>query len=189
VLEFVGGRYTAASAGTLHKYMHDGTAELYVVAAVKFGITSNPATFYGLYGNDGTSSSNHGVSAYYEDGGAVNDRFTADIAAGVGGNYRRLSTTNNVLTANVWHVVRVGLSPGEAIANNRLGTHVDGVNVTSGSGTASLSTSNPTYAFQIGATGNSVGPLTGSIAEIFCYDDATADEAVAEAYLTDKYGI
>lgn len=187
VLQFVGGRYTAATAADW-KYLHDGTANVWIMAVAKFGTSSNPGATYGLFGSDGGSTANIGVAFYYDDSGA-SDSVIVEISRGQSGAARAIMNEAGDLTPNTWHSLQLNLDANNGSANSRIGLQIDGVSPGGATGIGAVSTSNPTYTFQLGAVGNSVVPLTGAIAEIFAYDNGSVDEATAIGYLETKYGL
>ena len=58
-------------------------AALCIVAVAKFGTSSNPGSAYGLFGNDGGSTTNIGVAFYYDDTGA-SDSVIVEISTPTG---------------------------------------------------------------------------------------------------------
>lgn len=186
VLQFVGGRYTSDGAASVWKYLHDGTANIIFFAVAKFGTVSSPEATYGLLGTDGGSSANIGVSMYYDDAGAQEDAFQIENARGTGGNFRTLLVVANKITANTWHLIGGRWDSNADVVTGE----VDGVDIGgTPTGTGALTTSNPTNTLQLGAVGNSVVPLTGSVAEIFAFDSGSVGLSTARGYLQNKYAI
>jgi hypothetical protein len=175
------------------KFLHDGT-KYFMTAVVKFGVTSNPDAFYGLIGTNRASSANVGATFFYDDraGDSESDTWRFFIARGVSGSNVANIGQDDFYTANNFLISSALVSPAESTAADRIDYFV---NDTQGSVTNAAnntpSTANPSYIMQVGSTGDSVGALVGSLAELILVSGTDATEenrALTVEYLNAKWG-
>jgi hypothetical protein len=191
VVEFAGDYLTSSSAASTWAFLHNSFRSS-VTAVVKFGTGSNPATFYGLVGTSATSSSAVGTSIYYSDESGNNDAMVDNVSRGVGGAFAVTATNGNSLTPNTALLVTVENDPVIETAASRARLTVNGTAQTQTNAvTNGASSANPTYALQVGATGNNVGPLTGYIAELVITSGSISPENKQrlEGYLAHKWAL
>lgn len=177
------------------KFLHDGTNYL-ICWVAKFGTTTNPATQYPIIGNNGGSSSSHGLCIYYEDASPNNDAlgFFLTNASGNAATAPVRVTDSDELTPNTFQVFSSFCDADNSTASNRLEFYINGgskKNPNIGAGVPS--SSDPTYTLQIGTFGNdSAERMVGSIAEIVIVSGDNATEANRIAirdYLNQKWRI
>lgn len=188
-LQHAGGYYSGATAADW-KFLHYNAVTT-ILAVVKFGNSSNPGTFYGLLGSNGTSSGNVGVSVYYDDD-AANDRLSIQITRGSIGLPVRSVLRNDAVTPNGWHLLLFTFDPATSTYAARIRNVQidDDTPAMTESGTATESSSNPSTAMALGATNAAgVGALTGGIAEIVGVVGVGDDVIATFNYLNTKYGL
>jgi hypothetical protein len=190
VAVFASDTLNDAADSTYWRFMHDGTEHL-VVAVVKFGTGSNPATGYALIGDNNTSSSFAGMALYYEDtGGVANNGIRHHVTRGVSGSHVvRNFSADGAVTPNQWALVTLEGDPNLGTASARSTVYIDGGSgIALNADTNAVATGDAGFQMKVGDAGNGVYPLTGSIAEIVITDD-WSNRADLEAYLTDKWGL
>jgi hypothetical protein len=184
VIDFAGDLLTSADAASVYKFMHDGTNFLLCMVARHNGADRL------YFGNNRTTNTQRGV-AYYS--GAANTTIFAQVTNGSGGPASVAATVTSAVTNNTFTIHTGLFDPDNATAANRAEMFFNGgsANKTNTS-TASVSSSDPTDAFQIGAAGNNTFPLTGSIAELVIVSGADATESNRvriRDYLNAKWGV
>lgn len=131
-----------------------------VHVCVKFGTGSNPNAAYGLFGNNGASGANVGMSIFYDDRVSVprNNNIVLQITRG-GGTFIINFANDDIITPNIFIIITIECDLSEATTNNKVRVYINGAlqstTVTTFNTTV---TTPPTYGAQIGATGNSVLP-------------------------------
>jgi hypothetical protein len=191
VMDFAADYLTAANTNEW-KFLHDGTK--YVIAvAWRAGTNADPNALYGLLGSGSTSNIFSGVDIFYD------DRASASRNDMIAHNVRNGSTTtvdnrsNNIFAANTFAVTTIVGDPGNGTAANRSEIYRNtGTALKENTSSASPSTSNPSFALQIGATGGNNFPLTGSVGEIVIVSGANATETnrvLLRDYLTSKWAV
>lgn len=165
----IAGSSSAAWCKALHST--GGT----VVTLNRYGVTSNPGAAYCLFGTAAASGTNVGVSVYYEDRAvAANSNDAQSFLIGNGSIYQNAAyfinpnkapNFDNIVPANVDHILAMTFRPQFSPATQRFLLSVDGGAEITGnlSNSASRSTANARYDFDIGAGGNGVIKLVGSI--------------------------
>jgi hypothetical protein len=195
-------RLTVPSSTVAFNYLHNGT-ESYVVAVSVYGTVANPLAVYGLFGNDASSSATPGVFVLYQDtgGGSPNDALRIDITAGSGvvpanslnaANNAVLSNNFNLAPATTVVVQEYTLDADNATASQRTRIRANGgTEVASNNKTATPSTGNAGFDFQLGATGNNVLPLQGDICELMFFSQlpTTTARDLIRRYLGSKWGV
>lgn len=190
VLDFTADYLTAASAADW-TFLHNGTAYL-LSAVVKFGTGSNPNAAYSMYGTNGAASATRGTSVYFDDRASVprNETIVHQVTFGTSTQFNVNHVLANLTcTPNVWQIITIRCDPdnGTAAERSLMNLHRSRTYRTN-TDSNSVSTSSPTYAFQIGAAGNGVLPITGSIAEMVITSDYD-DKANIENYFSSKYDL
>jgi hypothetical protein len=174
--------------------LHDATGSS-VFAVATFGTTADPNTAYGLYGNNGGStSSNIGASVFYDDRASVsrNNALAHLIGRGLGSNPVSIQSFQDSTTANAANVLVILGDPSNAtLADRSLIAINGGAGQKANTSSETLSTSNPTFIFQVGALGNNVGPLAGSLAEFVIVSGVVSPTTRQriEGYLAHKWGL
>jgi len=173
------------------KFLHDGTTHFVAIVA-KFGNSNDPGVQYLVYGTGGNSSNNIGNNLKFDDRSPDNNLFLYFLANGSGERSVSLEE-NNFFSANTFLVNSILLDPDNPTAASR-GTYflnnTQGVDVNTE--TTSVSSSDPTFSFQLGSSGDGINNLTGSIGEIIIVSGADATEENRQAvvdYLNDKWSI
>lgn len=193
VLDFAGDYLTATNQNEW-KFLSDGTDHIIGLVA-KFGTTANPDTVYLFLGNSQTDSPAVGSAFLWDDRSSIsrNNALSVFYSAGVSGSPSIESFNNDTVTANTFTVVSALLDPDNGTAANRLALHINGGSaISNNTKTQAVSASNPTYALQVGAAGNNLLPMTGSIAELVIASGANATEtnrAKLRDYLNTKWGV
>ena len=195
-------RLTVPSSTAAFNYLHNGT-ESYVVAVSVYGTVANPLANYGLLGNNAGSGSSVGMFVFYQDtgGGSPNDALRIDITAGsfvVPAN--SLNAANNAVQSDNFNlapattvvVQEYTLDADNATASQRTRIRANGgTEVASNNKTATPSTGNAGFDFQLGATGNNVLPLQGDICELMFFNQLPTSQArdLIRRYLGSKWGV
>lgn len=187
-LEFDGiNDYMTVSASTaLYKFMHNDTGG-YVMAAVRFGTTSNPDAAYVLLSNNGSSTAQTGFCIVYDDRSSVprNDNFRALVTKSSSGNPVYDDGTNDAITANTAHVIEYG------VGSSASTQEVDGANVDTGTKINTETTANATNSLHLGAhpggTSYAVMRLYGVI--LFDATPSAGDILTARKYLAQRCGV
>lgn len=193
VLDFAGDYLTATDTNEW-KFLSDGTDHLFGIVA-KFGTTANPNTVYLFFGNSQTDTPAVGSAFFWDDRSSIsrNNALNVFYSAGVSGSPSIESINNDTVTANTFTIVSAVLDPDNGTAANRVALYINaGSAISNNTKTQTVSTANPTYALQVGAAGNNLLPMTGSIAEIVVASGANATEtnrAKLRDYLNTKWGV
>jgi hypothetical protein len=165
---FNGGYLTIAASQAAFKALHSTFGSLAVV--VQPGITTDPNAAYGIFGNNGASSSNIGFNLHFDDrvATASNNGIAGQTTSGGGTTVGRAGQSD-VITPNKFSVITASTKVADATLTERFRIWVNKgavIPATVTTGTNGVSTANATYDAQIGATGNNVIPITGYIAEL-----------------------
>lgn len=195
VVSFDEAYLTSADTASAYKFLHDGTKYI-VAAAWKPGNTANPQGIYPLAGNNSSSSGQVGFSLNYDDNpvSSRNNVLQHGVFFGSSGNFNVLNNSaNNSIAANTFSVTTLLADPDNATAANRSEMFVNtGSAVKNNSATNSVSSSDPSFALDIGASGDGDFRLEGAIAEIVIVSGANATEENRIAlrdYLNDKWAV
>jgi hypothetical protein len=194
ILSFSADYFTSSSSAATWKFLHDETGSS-IFAVATFGTTANPNAAYGLFGNNGTSpSSNIGTCGFYDDRFIVprNDTFSHQIGRGLSSSPVALQVLQDSVTPNATNIFAILGDPANATLANRSIIAINGGSEQkTNTDSAAHSTSNPTFNFQIGATGNNLFPLTGSLAEFIIVSGvaSSTDRQRVEGYLAHKWGL
>jgi hypothetical protein len=194
VLDFT-AHYLTTGNTNQWKFLHDGT-KWFSVAVWKAGTTANPNVSYALFGSNAQAFLQVGTSVWFDDRASVSRSENAVIFISRG--VANQSTATNIC-GNAFHppnqfvTFSVLADPANATAADRIAARVNnGTTASTNTSTNAASTANPSYAMQIGAAGNNVIPLTGSIAEIVIVSGANAtagNRDLIETYLNSKWGL
>jgi hypothetical protein len=194
VIDFAADRMNSADTAATYKFLHDGTD--YIVASVlKAGVVANPNTVYLLFGTNGGTGGTIGVQAFYDDRSSIsrNDRFYHSVQGASGTLVINNASSDGFLPANIFNVITIFSDPNNGTAANRSAMYKDaGSAVKNNTSTGSVSSSDPSYVLQLGDSGLSNAPWTGSIAELIIVSGADATEANREIirdYLNLKWAV
>ena len=167
------------------KFLHNSPSTLFF-AVNKTGTQQSSSI---IYNNDGSSSNiGYGVQLRY---GAENNIFHW-ITNGSSGNYTVFQNTAAVYTTNTFFYGSVTSDPTNGTAANRSEIRFKaGAAVKNNAGTTAASSSNPSFALQVGADGDNGQFMQGNIGEIIVYDTAlnATDRGKIETYLATKWGV
>lgn len=197
VFTLEGSQYlTSASSAATWNFMHNTNGCTFWIVG-KAGNVSNPQAEYAYLGNNAGTSSNTGSLFSYGDvdfgGGKNNDLAVDFITRGFIGQPTAANvSTNNAFTPNAAFFVAVTRDPGNATASARSSIRMNGgAAITQNVSPNAASSSNATYALQIGAGGNNTSPVTGYISEVIITNTiASADtRQQVEGYLAHKWGL
>lgn len=195
-------RLTVASSTASYNFLHNGTAS-YIAAASVYGTVANPLAVYSLLGNDASASATAGIFILYQDtgGGSPNDALRIDITAGSGvvpanslnaANNAVQSDNFNLAPATTVVVQEYTLDADNATASQRTTIRTNGgAVIASNNKTATPTTANAGFDFQIGTCGNNVLPLQGDICEILIFSQipTAAARDLIRRYLGAKWGV
>lgn len=186
VLDFDGADWLTVPTPADFAFLHNGQIyTIYVVA--KIGTVSSPARDDGLVGTNAGASANIGASLYGNGNGAPNNRLIHLTTRGVGGSF----VTNNVTAdgaypGNTWALYKVVGDPANATAANRSKIYVaNGAAIQNNASSAADTNSDPSFSFQIGAVGNNILALFGSIAHVLIYTEEVtgANDTAVRGYI------
>lgn len=173
------GRLRHTGASSVFNFMSYNSAyalikhTTYIVC--KLGNVIKPASAnYGLWGNNGGSSVNKGVSASYANTTTNEDTITSIVTKGVSADFLGRILCPGVCPSNQWIVIGIQFD-GNASAVLRMRLFVNDqavINIPMLDDDINPVTT-PTYAFEIGGVGNSVAPLVGGIKEMVIAEEAT----------------
>ena len=183
-------RLSIPSSTATFKFLHSDVSTVFIVA--KAGIVADPNNRYGILGTNANSTLQHGLMIVYDDRSA--NSFNNAINSGItnGGGWRSLNLENNYFAANTFQILTVRSDPANSIVSDRSIYNLNGgVDEKNNTQNGNLSTSDASYNFEIGSTGNFTLPFLGDIAEIIVYNRAlnTSELAQVHRYLARKWGI
>ena len=183
--------YLTAAAAADWAFLHDGTEHLITMVA-KIGGVANPNAFYGLWGTNGTASSNRGAACYFDDRASVprDEVLIHQVTFGTSSQFNaNNSTSDGECPPNSWQIISILSDPDNATAADRSTVALNrGRPIKNNSDTSAISAGTPAFPFQLGAAGNNVAGLVGSIAEVVISSSGD-DRSDIEAYLATKYGL
>jgi len=194
VVEFNGTRRIKASTAADWGFLHGKASgdKATIVAVWKAGTSSNPSANYALVGTGTVASYDTGFSIRYQDTDGWNDKLLVITTRGVAGTFAILSpVTTTTLAPNAYKIVSVWMDATNGTAASRFGSGVNGGSMTSDNPeTASASTSDPSYALELGSSGGILN-LNGAIAEVCIFNSklSDADREMTEGYLAHKWGL
>jgi len=188
VLDFAADILTTTAAKSNFKFMHDG-AEYWVSMVASIGAVADPDNNYGIYGTNGASSNETGTAFFWEDRVAQgNEGFRNLTTRGVNASFCIQTADYDIAPPQTWMTVSTRDDPDNGTAADRFSLWIDsGSEIATNTVSNAVNNVDPTYDFQIGATGNNANSLTGSIAEILCY--TTDSRADVETYLGTKWSV
>jgi hypothetical protein len=194
ILSFSADYLSSSSSEATWKFLHDATGSS-VFAVATFGTTADPNVFYGLYGNNGGStSSNIGANVFYDDRASIsrNNALAHLIGRGLGSFPVASQTLLDSVAPNAANIFAVLGDPANATLANRSIIAINGGSEQkTNTSSETFSTSNPTFILQVGAAGNNVAPLTGSLAEFVIVSGVVSSitRQKLEGYLAHKWGL
>lgn len=136
---------------------------------VKPGVGANPNAAYGFFGNNAASSAAIGCTFFYDDRSGLSHNNAARLLISKGTVGFIIEFVNqNMITPDVYSVICVEVDLSQAVQNDKVKLYVNNVlqSTTVTAFNTSLSSSDPTYNMQIGATGNSSLPFVGGIKDV-----------------------
>jgi len=183
-------RLTVASSAAAFNFLHNGTLS-YVCAVFSTGTTADPDGFFSIIGNNSGTGANIGVDV------SIDDRtpfFNMNLRARVfsGGASVASADKDNSLVAQQVHVVELSIDATNATAAQRVLGTVDGAALGMNStATGTVSASNATNNFQLGACGANTNPHTGDICEIliFSQQPTLSKRLALRKHLARKWGV
>lgn len=158
-----------------------------LAALVRFGNVADPNAIYGLLGNTGGSSSNIGISLFWDDraSSSRNENGLFRISNGSGTYLYENIPGNGTIPANSdvnlgWNIPSGGTSD----------IYVENSLISTDAKTGSASSSNATFSLDIGALGNATGSsaLVGRIYQIIIRDEpfSSIERSALETYFASK---
>ena len=195
VMEFSGAQWLTSGATSDWKFLHTSTGGT-VIAVWKAGTVADPNTLYGLYGTNRGTVSVPGAYYIFDDRASVSREETSVIGGRLdlgpsGTNTLVSASPTDSFPANQYNVSSSVHDFGNATAANKALIGINGGSL-SGNNTNGNSplTSDPTHPLQLGAVGNNVFPLTGSIGEVCFFNSvlSTTNRQLVEGYLAWKWG-
>lgn len=196
VIAFDGGDRLAAATAADWKFLHDGTNCL-VGIVVKWASSSDTnQAFTALATNslDDTTFTGAGFGMDDRNAASLNNALRTTITKGIGGQYVALSDSNNAITSDIAQVLTYLTDADNGTAADRIAAYVGtGSALKNNSASNAVSTSNPSYALNIGWNQNeSYSGITGFIAEVVIASGADAVDAnrvLLRDYLSTKWGV
>jgi hypothetical protein len=197
VVEFGGSNFIDASAASDWVFLHHGSAGNHVVAVWQAGTSSNPgggaATQYGLLSTQSSlAGTNRGFSITYRNNQSSGVTDSVLHAMNNGANWVAINISGSSAHAGGAATILGALGdPENGTAADRSIMRVNGgAEIKDNTANASSSSSNPTAALRLGATG-STAPLTGYIAEVVICNAklSDSDRQRVEGYLAWKWGL
>jgi hypothetical protein len=195
VLDFASDYLTSADTAATYKFLHDGTDHI-IAAVLKPGIVANPDSFYSFFGNNAASASFDGFAWAWDDraSASANELWSHFVSKGDGTLNPVLNRTGNAFAAaNTFGIVTTLADPNNGTAADRSAHFYNsGSAVKNNTATGAPSGSDPDYVVQIGAGGNNIFTLTGSIAELIVVSGDLATETnrvVIRDYLNAKWTV
>jgi PKD repeat protein len=177
----MGNEYlTVPSSQATFNFLHNGTNSS-AFSVNKFGTSSNPNAFYGLFGNASAASANIGVSFAYDDRSSVprNNSLYQDIVRGMPGQQCAIQTVDNTITPNQQNIISQFFDADNATAANRAIAWINaGGAIANNTLTNAPTLSNATFNFQIMATGNNFAPMDGTCQELIIYPSQPSQTGV-----------
>lgn len=186
---------TATSAASYFNFLHNGTnSTVWIVA--KSGTVANPDTAYTVFGNGGASTTTRGATAFYDDRSSStrNNQLRVNATKGTVGQSVISAGSDDSLTPNAFHFLRVELDCDDGTPANRCLRVIDGTAETRVNAEANgASASDASYVMNYGRTPVSGGLfyLDGDIAEIIILNRfATAGEITRiQTYFNNEWGL
>lgn len=196
VIAFDGGDRLVAASAANWKFLHDGTNSL-VGMVIKFSSVSDPNQLItAMSTEDAADTTKIGASFNLEDrvAAGLNNANRCAVVKGTGGQFVVLQDNNNAITPNSATVITHLIDADNATAADRWATFVGtGSALKANTQTNAVSTSNPSYALNIGWNqGEIYNGVSGYIAEVVIASGADATEAnrvLLRDYLSTKWGL
>lgn len=200
-------RLAVAGTGTFN-FLHNGT-DSFIAAVTVYGTSSNPSGNYQLFGNNGQSSANIGVVFGY-DNRNIPGTFVASNALLCQvtttppniNPIRLLNSTStspisdysNIVTPQAMLVQEAVIDADNATLSQRFRLRINGgaeIAANPSTSNGSPTTSNATFAMQIGANGNTASTMDGDICELLFFNQqpTAAARDLIRRYLGSKWGV
>ncbi len=180
----------SGTAGSFN-YLHSGQGLF--ISVVKVGTVEDPNTLYGIAGNSGGfNSARRGFNLLWDDRSSApaSNRFGAAAFEGTNANAYSLNRSDALLPQS-FGIIGVSTDAANATADNRATLLVDGSTSTGNTATATASTGNASFDFQIGDYATSTAYLQGDVGEVIIVSGAvsTLNRQRIEGYLAHKWGL
>ena len=196
VIAFDGGDRLVAATAANWKFLHDGTNCLLGIV-VKWSSSSDPnQAFTALATNslDDTTFTGAGFGMEDRAAASLNNALRTSITKGSAGQYVALSDSNNAITPNSAQVLTYLTDADNGTAADRIAAYVGtGSALKNNAASNAVSTSNPSYALNIGWNENETySGITGYIAEVVIASGADATDTnrvLLRNYLAAKWGL
>lgn len=191
VFTFNGGQYLTAATLPPWIFLHDSTGSS-IFAVWQPGTSSDPDSLYGLLGTQAGASSATGVSLFFDDRLSSSRNNRLGVLVSGGAQVVNLITSDDAATSNTSQVCEWNLNPSASPPVDRASIRVNGGSAYTGnSASGTPSSGNPSYLLQLGALGNNVFPLVGTIAEVVLFAGilSDSDRQKVEGYLAHKWGL
>lgn len=198
VITFSGAQWLTSGTTNSWAFLNQSTGGTFI-AVWKAGAVANPNTLYGLYGNNaGSVAANQGIYCIFDDRAAVprNEMIALvqrnSTGGGTGNDFYLSTLADGSFPPNTPNLLSTCHDGANATAASKLLAGVNGGAMSgNNASTKTVSTSNPSYAFQLGAVGNNIFPLTGYIAEVCIFNSilSSTNRQLTEGYLAWKWGI
>jgi hypothetical protein len=185
-LYFGGSQHLTSGATNAWKFLHDSTDATIVAVFSATGSQVNP-----IIGNNGAASATIGISVR-QDVPNFDSAMVHTVSRGVQGSFSvAAATAANYVPTNTLSMVSLYSSPKVSTANKSVFFRYGDNETRNNTAINGPSSANPTYALQVGASGNNIGPLTGYISEIVIIVGiaSAADRQKLEGYLAHKWGL
>jgi hypothetical protein len=189
-LTFSGTQWlTFAGLASVFNFLHTAAgAGSTVVAVWRAGTNSNPNAFYGLLGNSGFATLNHGFAMGFDDrlSATKNDSALAQIVRGVTNQpTAQNASANNTHPANTPTIIVHTSNPAASLPADRSILRINGTEFKNNIATSAASTANATFQLQVGAAGINSFPLVGDIYIIGILPLGTTQDTIlrAEGYV------
>lgn len=168
-IEFAGAiRYLGSDTSHFNFMSYNATVanlKWTVHLVLKIGKETDPAWVYGLFGNNGSSQGNKGVSVNFEDRGARNNGLTTTITKGTAG-FIVNCVPDNLITPNVPFVLTIETDMSQAAADRQKFYINDVLFAYTAVSASTAVVTTPTYVLDIGGIGNGALNLHGWISHV-----------------------
>ena len=196
VIAFDGGDRLVAASAANWKFLHDGSSSL-VGMVIKFSSVSDPNQLLtAMSTEDAADTTKIGASFNLEDrvAASLNNANRCAVVKGTGGQYVVLQDNNNAITPNSATVITHLIDADNGTAADRWASYIGtGSALKANTQTNAVSTSNPSYALNIGWNqGETYSGVTGFIAEVVIVSGADATDTnrvLLRDYLSAKWGL
>ena len=182
---------TCSNTAGAFNYLHSGQG--LIIAVVKVGTTADPNALYGVLGNAGAFNSNRrGFSLYWDDRISVPSSNRIGVSAYDGLNNNVYSVNQeDILLPQSFGIAGALIDAANGIADNRVALLINGSTYTGNTNTATVSTGDASFDFQLGDYATGSAYLQGDIGETIIVPGAvsTLNRQKLEGYLSHKWGL